>query len=112
MECGRERTSAGERKAAGERFLKGREQIDVECRFSTQVSEGKALENINRTLQRAKGQIVFKKTNRRGLKIIFIFIKIISGRECAFLENLDLTFGSLLDSLRCRAGSLLIGSTQ
>lgn len=33
MECGRERTSAGERKAAGEGFLKGREQIDVGVPF-------------------------------------------------------------------------------
>ncbi len=79
MECGREWTSAGERKAAGEGFLKGQEQIDVECRFSTQVSKGKALENINRTLQRAKGQIVFKKTNRGGWKIYSYLSKFLVG---------------------------------
>lgn len=71
--------SAGERKAAGAGFLKGREQIDIECRFSTQVSKGKALENINRTLQWVKGQIVFKKTNRGGEELYSYLSKLLVG---------------------------------
>ncbi len=68
-----ERAQEKGKSRAGEGFLKGREQIDVECRFSTQVSKGKALETSTGHCSGPKGQIVFKKTNRGDKNYIHIY---------------------------------------